>query len=143
MSRDKVATVAERATAVEEALTAKGHLAENALDGVQQIEEALDWHNGAKVVARAWTHPEYKERLLEDGTGACAELGFEGPQGEYIVVIEDTPQWSGHPKWAEFLTEFGEKEAAFKTMYDEKEVCTHQAITGATIFKAWLTWLAL
>ena len=92
MRRDKVATVAERATAVEEALTAKGHLAENALDGIQEIEEALDWHNGAKVVARAWAHPEYKERLLEDGTGACAELGFEGPQGEYIVVIEDTPQ---------------------------------------------------
>ena len=42
--------------------------------------------------AKAWTDPDYKARLLEDGTAACAELGFEGPQGEYIVVIEDTPE---------------------------------------------------
>jgi nitrile hydratase len=92
MSREKVATVEERATAVTEALTAKGHIAEAALDGIQQLEETLDWHNGAKVVARAWTDPEYKARLLSDGTAACAELGFEGPQGEYIVVVEDTPK---------------------------------------------------
>ena len=42
--------------------------------------------NGAKVVARAWTDPQYKDRLLEDGTAAIAELGFGGPEGEYIVV---------------------------------------------------------
>jgi nitrile hydratase len=46
--------------------------------------------NGAKVVARAWTDPEYKARLLADGTGAVAELGFKGPQGEHIVVLENT-----------------------------------------------------
>jgi len=92
MSRDRIAEPHERATAVVEALTAKGQLAEGALEGFQQIEEQLDWHNGAKVVARAWTDPDYKARLLEDGTAACAELGFEGPQGEYIVVIADTPE---------------------------------------------------
>jgi nitrile hydratase len=75
-----------------DALEAKGHLAEGSLDTVEQIEETLDWHNGAKVVARAWTDPAYKERLLAEGTAACAELGFEGMQGEYIVVVEDTPQ---------------------------------------------------
>ena len=47
--------------------------------------------NGAKVVAKAWTDPEYKRRLLEDGTAAVAELGFKGPQGEHIVVLENTP----------------------------------------------------
>lgn len=47
--------------------------------------------NGAKVVARAWTDPDYKQRLLEDGTAAVAELGFKGPQGEHIVVLENTP----------------------------------------------------
>jgi len=92
MSRENVATVAERASAVEQALTAKGRLEEGALDGIAQLEETLDWHNGAKVVARAWTDAEYKARLLSDGTAACAELGFEGPQGEYIVVLEDTPE---------------------------------------------------
>jgi len=48
--------------------------------------------NGAKVVARAWTDPDYKARLLADGTTAIAELGFKGPQGEHIVVLENTPQ---------------------------------------------------
>jgi len=52
----------------------------------------MNWHNGAKVVARAWSDPDYHARLLEDGTAACAELGFEGPQGEYIVVLEDEPE---------------------------------------------------
>jgi nitrile hydratase len=48
--------------------------------------------NGAKVVARAWTDPDYRARLLADGTAAIAELGFTGPQGEHIVVLENTPQ---------------------------------------------------
>jgi nitrile hydratase len=47
--------------------------------------------NGAKVVARAWADPEYKARLLQDGTAAIAELGFGGPQGEHMVVVENTP----------------------------------------------------
>ena len=46
--------------------------------------------NGAKVVAKAWTDPQYKARLLADGTAAVAELGFKGPQGEHIVVLENT-----------------------------------------------------
>ena len=46
--------------------------------------------NGAKVVAKAWADPEYKARLLADGTAAVAELGFKGPQGEHIVVLENT-----------------------------------------------------
>jgi nitrile hydratase len=48
--------------------------------------------NGAKVVARAWTDPDYRARLLADGTAAIAELGFKGPQGEHMVVLENTPQ---------------------------------------------------
>ncbi|WP_327249088.1 nitrile hydratase subunit alpha [Streptomyces sp. NBC_01320] len=46
--------------------------------------------NGAKVVAKAWTDPEYRRRLLEDGTAAIKELGFSGQQGEHIVVVENT-----------------------------------------------------
>ena len=48
--------------------------------------------NGAKVVAKAWTDPDYRARLLDDGTAAIAELGFKGPQGEHMVVLENTPQ---------------------------------------------------
>ena len=48
--------------------------------------------NGAKVVARAWVDPDYKKRLLEDGTSAIAELGYKGPQGEHIVVLENGPR---------------------------------------------------
>jgi nitrile hydratase subunit alpha len=59
---------------------------------IARAEEQLHWRNGAKVVARAWIDPGYRERLLADGTAACAELGFAGPQGEYIVVLEDTPE---------------------------------------------------
>ena len=47
--------------------------------------------NGAKVVAKAWTDPDYKAKLLADGTAAIAELGFKGPQGEHMVVLENTP----------------------------------------------------
>ena len=47
--------------------------------------------NGAKVVAKAWTDPDYRARLLDDGTAAVAELGFKGPQGEHVVVLENTP----------------------------------------------------
>ena len=47
--------------------------------------------NGAKVVAKAWTDPAYKAKLLSDGTAAIAELGFKGPQGEHMVVLENSP----------------------------------------------------
>lgn len=46
--------------------------------------------NGAKVVARAWTDPDYRADLLRDGTAAIKEMGFSGPQGEHIVVLEQS-----------------------------------------------------
>jgi nitrile hydratase len=48
--------------------------------------------NGAKVVARAWVDPAYKQRLLTNATAAIAELGFGGLQGEHMVVVENTPK---------------------------------------------------
>ena len=54
-------------------------------------ETAVGPMNGAKVVAKAWTDPEYKRQLLEDGTAAIASLGFTGRQGEHMVVLENTP----------------------------------------------------
>ena len=46
--------------------------------------------NGAKIVAKAWTDSDYKERLLKDGSSAIAELGLLGQQGEHMVVVENT-----------------------------------------------------
>src|SRR3546814_14687234 len=48
----------------------------------ETYERKIGPRNGARVVARAWTDPAYKQRLLADGTAAIAELGFEGAQGE-------------------------------------------------------------
>jgi nitrile hydratase len=58
---------------------------------VKTYEQSVGPMNGAKVVAKAWTDPEYRTRLLADGTAAIGELGFKGPQGEHIVVVENTP----------------------------------------------------
>jgi nitrile hydratase len=58
---------------------------------IRMYESDIGPLNGAKVVARAWTDPEFKARLLAEGTSAVAEMGFKGPQGEHIVVVENTP----------------------------------------------------
>jgi nitrile hydratase len=58
---------------------------------IRMYEQDIGPLNGAKVVAKAWVDPEFKARLLEEGTSAVAELGFKGPQGEHIVVVENTP----------------------------------------------------
>lgn len=86
-----VASPADRARALEEAVTANPGVPADFLDTF--LEHIEGWHprNGAHVVAKAWTDPEYRARLFADGTKACAELGYEGPQGEYIVVLENTP----------------------------------------------------
>ena len=58
---------------------------------VKTYEQSVGPMNGAKVVAKAWTDSDYRARLLADGTAAIAELGFKGPQGEHIVVLENSP----------------------------------------------------
>jgi len=58
---------------------------------IRTYETAVGPMNGAKVVAKAWTDPDYKRRLLDDGSAAIAALGFKGPQGEHMVVLENTP----------------------------------------------------
>jgi nitrile hydratase len=83
----------KRTAALKQTLEENGLLPEGALEQVvHDYEEEISWHNGAKVVARAWTDQKYRERLLTDGTAACAELGFEGVQGEYIVALECLPK---------------------------------------------------
>jgi nitrile hydratase len=81
-----------RTEALEQLLTERGLVTTDVMDGfIANYEKNVGPLNGAKVVARAWTDPEYKERLLADGTAAIKELGFGGSQGEHVVVVENTP----------------------------------------------------
>jgi len=83
---------AARAAALAGALADKQLVPEGFLDGITaRAVESWSPRNGARVVARAWVDPDYRKRLLADGTAACAELGYAGPQGEYIVALENTP----------------------------------------------------
>lgn len=80
-----------RVKALESVLTEKELIDAEAIDLiVETFETKIGPRNGAKVVARAWTDPDYKKRLLEDATDAIAELGFSGVQGEDMIVVENT-----------------------------------------------------
>ena len=81
-----------RTKALEALLVEKGLITTDVIDEIVRLyEQDIGPLNGAKVVAKAWTDPAYKQRLLEDGTAAIAELGFTGSQGAEMVVLEDTP----------------------------------------------------
>lgn len=81
-----------RAKAIESLLVEKGLIATDVIDRVvATYEKEVGPLNGAKVVARAWSDPEYRRRLLKDGTAAIGELGFGGLQGEHMMVVENTP----------------------------------------------------
>jgi nitrile hydratase subunit alpha len=89
---EQLAPVEARIAAIEAVLVEKGILDVDAVDAiVAHFEDNLGPMNGAKVVARAWADSEYKARLLSNGTAAIAELGFSGPEGEHMVVVENTP----------------------------------------------------
>ena len=81
-----------RVKALESLLTEKGLVDPAALDLlIETYEHKVGPRNGARVVARAWTDPDYRKRLLADGSSAIAELGYTGRQGEDMVVLENTP----------------------------------------------------
>src|SRR5579864_6181378 len=82
-----------RVKALESLLVEKGLVDRAALDAlVDTYEHKIGPRNGARVVARAWTDPAYKQRLLANADAAIAELGYGGQQGEHMVVVENTPQ---------------------------------------------------
>ena len=81
-----------RVRALESILVEKGLIDPKALDAlVDTYETKIGPRNGAKVVARAWVDPAYRQRLLTDATAAIKEFGFSGLQGEDMVVVENTP----------------------------------------------------
>lgn len=90
---DHSSRVALRVKAVESLLVEKGLMDPEAIDKLVDLyENKIGPRNGARVVAKAWVDPEYKKRLLKDGTAAIKELGYSGVQGEEMVVLENTPE---------------------------------------------------
>ena len=70
----------------------KGLVDPAALDAIiETYEHKVGPRNGARVVAKAWSDPAYRARLMSDATAAIAELDYEGRQGEHMVVVENTP----------------------------------------------------
>jgi nitrile hydratase subunit alpha len=83
--------VALRAEALESLLLERGLIDPKVVDGlISRYETDVGPMNGARVIAKAWTDADYRRRLLEDGTAAIGELGYSGPQGEHIEVLENT-----------------------------------------------------
>ena len=83
--------IAARVKALEAIFIEKGFVTEEAVDKIAEMyEKEVGPHRGAKVVAMAWTDPVFRERLLEDASAACRELGIGGVQGEDMVVVENT-----------------------------------------------------
>ena len=85
--------MALRVKALESLMVEKGLVDPAALDElVDHFEHKVGPRNGARVVARAWTDPTFKARLLANGTDAIAELGYQGGQGDHMVIVENTPE---------------------------------------------------
>lgn len=89
--RDAPSPVERRVAALEKLFVDRGWATAGDIDRfVKMYEEDIGPLNGARVVARAWVDPAYRERLLADGTAAIAELGFGGAEGGHLVVVENT-----------------------------------------------------
>jgi nitrile hydratase len=81
-----------RVRALETVLSEKGYIDPAALDAiVEYYETKVGPHNGARVVAKAWSDPEFKRRLLDDATAAVAKLGHVSRVGDHLVAVENTP----------------------------------------------------
>lgn len=82
-----------RVRALETVLVQKGYVDPAALDVlIETYETRVGPHNGARVVAKAWSDPAYRDWLLKDATAAIASLGYTGRQGEHMVAVANTPE---------------------------------------------------
>ncbi len=102
---DPPSEVALRVRALESLLVEKGLVDPAAIDAlIDTYENRIGPRNGAKVVARAWSDPTFKQWLLEDATAAIHRMGYSGRQGEHMKVVESTGcvegirygTWRGH-----------------------------------------------
>ena len=88
----ELSAVELRVRALATVLTQKGYLDPAALDVlIDTYQTRIGPRNGARVVARAWVDPAYRQWLRDDATAAIASLGYTGRQGEHIVAVENTP----------------------------------------------------
>lgn len=86
------AAMTARVRALETLLTRKGLIDPAAVDEIiETYEHRVGPRNGAAVVARAWTDPDFAARLAEDATAAIATMGFGGRQGEHMQALFNTP----------------------------------------------------
>jgi len=84
--------IERRVRALETVMTQKGYIDPAALDVlIDTYQTKVGPRNGARVVARAWADPAFRERLLRDATAAIAELGYSGRQGEHMIAVANTP----------------------------------------------------
>lgn len=96
-SNAREAESAAKVQALEDLLIEKGVIGSDTVDQVLSFfETQMGPFNGAKLVARAWLDPAFKQRLLDDTTAAIGELqfpaGMAGAEGEHMKIVENTPQ---------------------------------------------------
>jgi nitrile hydratase subunit alpha len=88
----ELSDVERRVRALETVLTQKGYIDPAALDVlIDTYQTKVGPRNGARVVARAWVDPLFRERLMRDATAAIAELGYSGRQGEHMIAVANAP----------------------------------------------------
>ena len=88
----ELSETALRVKALESLLIEKGYVDSEALDAmIDRYENKVGPKNGARVVAKAWSDPDYRRWLMDDATAAIASLGFTGRQGEHMVAVANTP----------------------------------------------------
>ena len=88
----ELSEVALRVRTLESLLTEKGYVDPAALDAlVEAYETKIGPRNGARVVARAWTDPAYRDWLQRDATAAIADMGYSGMGGAHMVAVENRP----------------------------------------------------
>jgi nitrile hydratase len=89
--QDPPSEPALRVKALETLLAARGYIDPARIDEtVDQFQNEVGPRNGARVIAKAWTDPSYKARLMADATAAVAELGYGGRQGEHLKAVENS-----------------------------------------------------
>jgi nitrile hydratase len=87
----ELSDIERRVRALETVMTQKGYIDPAALDVlIDTYQTKVGPRNGARVVARAWVDPAFRDRLLRDATAAIAELGYSGRQGEHMIAVANT-----------------------------------------------------
>src|SRR5215510_6318724 len=82
-----------RVRALESILTEKGYVEPAALDAIiEAYETKIGPHNGARVVAKAWSDPAFRQALLADASAAVSTLGHASRVGDHLVAVENTPE---------------------------------------------------